>query len=57
MQSALEFGKFLDTSTWTGKVKLVVKFTAIEGKIEEFLTAFQPTIDISVKEQGCQKVI
>ena len=55
MRSFAEFLDVVETSSYEGKIGLVVKFTITPGKEAEFETVFRPAVSISVKEKGCIK--
>ena len=55
MRSFAEFLDFVQTSSYEGKIGLVVKFTTNPGKEAEFETVFRPVVNITVKEKGCIK--
>ena len=55
MISAEEFINIATKSTYKGRIGIVVKFNIKNGKESQFLAAFQPAIDFSVKEKGCIK--
>ena len=56
MQSQAEFGEFLKTSKFTGKIGVVVKFPIQPGKVEDFTKLFGPVVEITRKEKGCNNV-
>ena len=55
MRSFAEFLNFVQTSSYEGKIGMVVKFTIIPGKEAEFETVYRPAVNIALREKGCIK--
>ena len=52
MKTRAEFAEFCKTSSYSGKIGLVVKFSCKADKAGEFNTVFNPVCEKSYKEKG-----